>query len=110
MAYSMQYSLEYLGVVMSYDKILIVVLFLLALILVQLLIKYRGKVLLPSLPKTSSFTDMNIRARLPLSKSDRADVISVGKQSFLLVFAKGNSPSIIELSTENQQFENVSED
>ena len=72
---------------MSYDKILIVVLFLLALVLVQLLIKYRGKVLHPSLPKTSSFTKINVLARLPLSKNDRADVISVGKQSFLLVFA-----------------------
>lgn len=88
---------------MSYDKILIVVLFLLALVLVQLLIKYRGKVLHPSLPKTSSFTRISVQARLPLSKNDRADVVSVGKQSFLLVFAKGNSPSIIELATDDQQ-------
>ena len=88
---------------MSYDKILIVVLFLLALVLVQLLINYRGKVLHSSLPKPSSFTKINIQARLPLSKNDRADVVSVGKQSFLLVFAKGNSPSIIELVTDDPQ-------
>jgi hypothetical protein len=44
-----------------------------------------------------------VQARLPLSKSDRADVISIGQQSFLLVFAKGNSPSIIELSSKDQQ-------
>ena len=91
---------------MSYDKILIVVLFLLALVLVQLLIKYRGKVLHPSLPKTSSLTKINVQARLPLSKNDRADVVSVGRQSFLLVFAKGNSPSIIELATDEKQFLN----
>jgi len=95
---------------MSYDKILIVVLFLLALVLIQLLIKYRGKVLHPSLPKTTSFTKINVQARLPLSKSDRADVISVGKQSFLLIFAKGNSPSIIELSTDDKQFFTASEE
>lgn len=95
---------------MSYDKILIVVLFLLALILVQLLIKYRGKVLHPSLPKSNSFTDINVQARLPLSKSDRADVISIGQQSFLLVFAKGNSPSIIELSSKDQQTSKIIED
>ena len=94
---------------MSYDKILIVVLFLLALILVQFLIKYRGKVLHSSLPKTSSFTDINVRARLPLSKSDRADVISVGKQSFLVVFAKGTSPSIVELYEAEQEILNESE-
>ena len=95
---------------MSYDKILIVVLFLLALILVQLLIKYRGKVLHSTLPKPNSFNSINVLARLPLSKSDRADVISVGQQSFLLVFAKGNSPSIIELSTNEQQPQTVSEE
>ena len=95
---------------MSYDKILIVVLFLLALVLIQLLIKYRGKVLHPSLPKTSSFTKISVQARLPLSKSDRADVISVGKQSFLLIFAKGNSPSIIELATDGQQFPTAGEE
>ena len=95
---------------MSYDKILIVVLFLLALILVQLLIKYRGKVLHSTLPKPNSFNSINVLARLPLSKSDRADVISVGQQSFLLVFAKGNSPSIIELSTNEQQPHTVSEE
>ena len=95
---------------MSYDKILIVVLFLLALVLVQLLIKYRGKVLHSSLPKTNSFSKISVRARLPLSKNDRADVVSVGKQSFLLVFAKGNSPSIIELATDDQQVLNEIEE
>ena len=95
---------------MSYDKILIVILFLLALVLVQLLIKYRGKVLHSSLPKTSSFNKINVQARLPLSKNDRADVVSVGKQSFLLVFAKGNSPSIIELTTADPQVLNGNEE
>lgn len=95
---------------MSYDKILIVVLFLLALVLIQLLIKYRGKVLHPALPKTSSFIKISVQARFPLSKGDRADVISVGKQSFLLIFAKGNSPSIIELATDDQQFSTASEE
>jgi len=95
---------------MSYDKILIVVLFLLTLILVQLLIKYRGKVLHTSLPKSNKYNSINVLARMPLSKSDRADVISVGQQSFLLVFAKGNPPSIVELSPNEHQFEEVSEE
>ena len=95
---------------MTYDKILIVVLFLVTLILVQLLIKYRGKVLHPSLPKSNNYNSIKVLARLPLSKIDRADVISVGQQSFLLVFAKGNSPSIIELSTKEQQPQTVSEE
>ncbi len=95
---------------MSYDKILIVVLFLLVLISFQLLIKYRGKVLHSSVPKPNSFHKMNIQARLPLSKNDRADVILVGKQSFLLVFAKGNPPSIIELSSDDEQSHKLSEE
>ena len=95
---------------MTYDKILIVILFLVTLILVQLLIKYRGKVLHTSLPKSNNYNSIKVLARLPLSKIDRADVISVGQQSFLLVFAKGNSPSIIELSTKEQQLQMVSEE
>ena len=95
---------------MSYDKILIVVLFLLTLILVQLLIKYRGKVLNTSLPKSTNYNSIKVLARLALSKSDRADIISVGQQSFLLVFAKGNSPSIVELSPSEHQLAQVSEE
>ena len=95
---------------MSYDKILIVVLFLMILVCIQLLIKYRGKVLQSKFPKPNSFTDISVQARLPLSKNDRADIISVGKQSFLLVFAKGNSPSIIELSASDQQPDYLSEE
>lgn len=94
---------------MTYDKILIVVLFLLALILVQVLIKYRGKVLITSSPKSANSNKISIKARLPLSKNERADVISVGKQSFLLVLAKGNSPSIVELSNDYIEVETVSE-
>jgi hypothetical protein len=39
---------------------------------------------------------------LNLSKTERADLISVGSQSFMVIFTKGNSPSIIELTSENQ--------
>ena len=95
---------------MTYDKILIVILFLVTLILVQLLIKYRGKVLHTSLPKSNNYNSIKVLARLPLSKIDRADVISVGQQSFLLVFAKGNSPSIVELSPYEHQPYQLSEE
>ena len=84
---------------MPIEKIAIVVIFLLALILLQLVIKYRGKVINASFPKASN---ISVNARLNLSKTDRADLISVGSQSFMVIFTKGNSPSIVELTAENQ--------
>jgi len=87
------------GVIMPIEKIAIVVIFLLALILLQLVIKYRGKVVRTSFPKASN---IKVNARLNLSKTERADLISVGSQSFMVIFTKGNSPSIVELTSENQ--------
>ena len=83
---------------MPIEKIAIVVIFLLALILLQLVIKYRGKVVKTSFPKASN---INVNARLNLSKTERADLISVGSQSFMVIFTKGNSPSIVELTSDN---------
>tara|TARA_Y100000991_G_C21688876_1_gene228507 strand:- start:137 stop:415 length:279 start_codon:yes stop_codon:yes gene_type:complete len=92
---------------MPIEKIAIVVIFLLALILLQLVIKYRGKVVQASFPKASN---INVNARLNLSKTERADLISVGSQSFMVIFTKGNSPSIVELTSDNQlSLESVSE-
>mgnify|MGYP001239366916 FL=1 len=92
---------------MPIEKIAIVVIFLLALILLQLVIKYRGKVVQTSFPKASN---INVNARLNLSKTERADLISVGSQSFMVIFTKGNSPSIVELTSDNQlSLESVSE-
>ena len=92
---------------MPIEKIAIVVIFLLALILLQLVIKYRGKVVQASFPKASN---INVNARLNLSKTERADLISVGSQSFMVIFTKGNSPSIVELTSDNQlSLETVSE-
>ena len=92
---------------MPIEKIAIVVIFLLALILLQLVIKYRGKVVQTSFPKASN---INVNARLNLSKTERADLISVGSQSFMVIFTKGNSPSIVELTSDNQlSLEAVSE-
>ena len=84
---------------MPIEKIAIVVIFLVALILLQLVIKYRGKVVQTSFPKASN---INVNARLNLSKTERADLISVGSQSFMVIFTKGNSPSIVELTSDNQ--------
>ena len=92
---------------MPIEKIAIVVIFLLALILLQLVIKYRGKVVQASFPKASN---INVNARLNLSKTERADLISAGSQSFMVIFTKGNSPSIVELTSDNQlSLESVSE-
>ena len=92
---------------MPIEKIAIVVIFLLALILLQLVIKYRGKVVQASFPKASN---INVNARLNLSKTERADLISVGSQSIMVIFTKGNSPSIVELTSDNQlSLEPVSE-
>jgi len=68
---------------MPIEKIAIVVVFLLALILLQLVVKYRGKVVQSSFPKASN---INVNARLNLSKTERADLISVGSQSFMVIF------------------------
>jgi len=83
---------------MPFDKIAIVIIFLLALILLQLVIKYRGKAIQLSFPKTNN---INVKARLSLSKTERADLISVGSQSFMVIFAKGSAPAIIELTENN---------
>ena len=83
---------------MPIEKIAIVVVFLLALILLQLVVKYRGKVVQSSFPKASN---INVNARLNLSKTERADLISVGSQSFMVIFTKGNSPSIVELTSDS---------
>ena len=83
---------------MPIEKIAIVVIFLVALILLQLVIKYRGKVVKASFPKANN---INVNARLNL-KTERADLISVGSQSFMVIFTKGNSPSIVELTSDNQ--------
>ena len=84
---------------MPFEKIAIVVIFLVALILLQLVVKYRGKVVQASFPKANN---INVSARLNLSKTERADLISVGSQSFMVIFTKGNSPSIVELTSDNQ--------
>ena len=92
---------------MPIEKIAIVVIFLLALILLQLVIKYRGKVVQASFPKANN---INVKARLNLSKTERVDLVSVGSQSFMIIFTKGNSPSIVELTSVNQlSLEPVSE-
>ena len=84
---------------MPIDKIAIVVIFLLALLLLQLVIKYRGKVNKFSFPGSNN---INVTARLSLSRTERADLISVGSQSFMVIFAKGSSPSVVELSSDTQ--------
>ena len=84
---------------MPIEKIAIVVIFLLALILLQLVIKYRGKVVQASFPKASN---INVNARLNLSKTERADLISVVSQSFMVMVTKGNSPSRVEVTSDNQ--------
>ena len=84
---------------MPIDKIAIVVIFLLALLFLQLVIKYRGKAKKFSFPGTNN---INVTARLSLSKTERADLISVGSQSFMVIFAKGSSPSVVELSSDTQ--------
>ena len=70
---------------MTFEKIAIVIVFLVTLILLQLVIKYRGKAIKMSFPKTNN---IDVRARLSLSKTERADLISIGSQSFLVIFSK----------------------
>ena len=50
-----------------------------------------------SFPKAKN---INVKARLSLSKSDRADLICIGSQAFLVIFSKGCQPSIVEVSSD----------
>ena len=84
---------------MTFEKIAIVIVFLVTLILLQLVIKYRGKAIKMSFPKTNN---IDVRARLSLSKTERADLISIGSQSFLVIFSKVGAPAIIELDGVNE--------
>jgi hypothetical protein len=84
---------------MTFEKIAIVIVFLVTLILLQLVIKYRGKAIKMSFPKTNN---IDVRARLSLSKTERADLISIGSQSFLVIFSKAGAPAIIELDGVNE--------
>ena len=100
-------SLIKVGLSMPFDKIAIVIVFLLTLVLIQLVIKYRSKVTQMSFPKAKN---INVTARLSLSKSDRADLICIGSQSFLVIFSKGSQPSIVEVSSnENVNVEVIPE-
>ena len=89
---------------MPIDKIAIVIVFLVALILLQLVIKYRGKISQSSFPTTQN---LNVYSRLSLSKTERADLISVGPQSFMVIFSKGSAPTVIELAPSNTMDEEL---
>lgn len=40
---------------------------------------------------------LSVTARLKLSSSSHADVLNVGKESFLVVFSKSTQPTIVKL-------------
>ena len=81
----------------SFEKIFIVVGFLLVLLAVQLFFKLRanGK---DFIRKKSS--QISLKSRLNLSSKERVDLLEVDGKSILIVFARNAQPSILEFSND----------
>lgn len=70
---------------MSLSKIIIVVGFLLILFGLQIYLKLRST---KSSEGLKTDNNISVQARMPLSRNERADVIKIGNENFLIIFAK----------------------
>jgi len=80
---------------MSLSKIIIVVGFLLILFGLQIYLKLRSTKSSESL-KTDN--NISVQARMLLSRNERADVIKIGNENFLIIFAKNSRPVVQKLA------------
>ena len=81
---------------MTYEKIAMVILFLGALMAVQiyLYVRYRSN------PKTNkTISSLKVVSRLNLSKTSQLNVVNAGEESFLIVCCKNSSAAIVPLSS-----------
>ena len=81
---------------MTYEKIAMVILFLGALMAVQiyLYIRYRSN------PKTNkTISSLKLVSRLNLSKTSQLNIVNAGEESFLIVCCKNSSAAIVPLSS-----------
>ena len=81
---------------MTYEKIAMVILFLGALMAVQifLYVRYRAN------PKTNkTISGLKVVSRLNLSKTSQLNIVNAGEESFLIVCCKNSSAAIVPLSS-----------
>ncbi len=81
---------------MTYEKIALVILFLGALMAVQiyLYVRYRSN------PKTNkTISSLKVVSRLNLSKTSQLNIVNAGEESFLIVCCKNSSAAIVPLSS-----------
>ena len=81
---------------MTYEKIAMVILFLGALMAVQifLYVRYRAN------PKTNkTISSLKVVSRLNLSKTSQLNIVNAGGESFLIVCCKNSSAAIVPLSS-----------
>ena len=81
---------------MTYEKIAMVILFLGALMAVQiyLYVRYRDN------SKTSkTISSLKVVSRLNLSKTSQLNIVNAGEESFLIVCCKNSSAAIVPLSS-----------
>ena len=81
---------------MTYEKIAMVILFLGALMAVQiyLYVRYRAN------PKANkSISSLKVVSRLNLSKTSQLNIVNAGEESFLIVCCKNSSAAIVPLNS-----------
>ena len=82
---------------MTYEKIALVIIFLGALLAVQIYLYARYR----SNPKASkSINGLKVVSRLNLSKTSQLNIVNAGDESFLIVCCKNSSAAIVPLNSE----------
>jgi len=82
---------------MTYEKIALVIIFLGALLAVQIYLYARFR----SNPKAyKSISDLKVVSRLNLSKTSQLNIVNAGDESFLIVCCKNSSAAIVPLNSE----------
>jgi flagellar biogenesis protein FliO len=82
---------------MTYEKIAMVIIFLGALLAVQIYLYARYR----SNPKANkSISGLKVVSRLNLSKTSQLNIVNAGDESFLIVCCKNSSAAIVPLNSE----------
>ena len=82
---------------MTYEKIAMVIIFLGALLAVQIYLYARYR----SDPKAyKSISNLKVVSRLNLSKTSQLNIVNAGDESFLIVCCKNSSAAIVPLNSE----------
>jgi len=81
------------------DKIIIVLGFLTALLVIQGIIK---KLRTRNGPELTRSGNLILEQQLHLSRHERIDLVSTGQNSFLIVTSKGSQPTVVELHSASE--------